>query len=71
MTKDDISAEEILNEFLEYLKDMLVQNIDNLSFSSKIQNDISFIKNATKYLKANISDKLIFEGLMLQIARGY
>lgn len=64
-------AEEILNKIAEYLKDLMIKNISNNALSSRIQNDITIVSEAIKHSRANISDKIVFEGLMLRLLRGY
>ena len=70
LTKNDIPLEDILLEFIAYLKDLMIKNFENVAFSSKIQRDIQIINRAIKYKKATIQDKSLLEGLMLEIARG-
>jgi len=65
------SCEILLNKFLEYLKDLIKQNISNFSLVQKIQNDIKIINHAIKQTRANISDKVILEAMLLRITRGY
>lgn len=71
LSKGELGADDILNEIIEYLKDLMLRNISNDLFVNKIQNDIKIVNDAIKQAKANISDKLIFEGLMLRLSRGY
>lgn len=62
---------EILNKILEYLKDLLKQNLDNSSIVLKINNDIKIVNDAIKYKKASMQEKIIFDTMFLKIARGY
>lgn len=61
-----IELEEVLNDILEYLKDLLKN-----SFNSKIEQDIKLISTAIKQSRANLSDKIILENLFLRMVRGY
>ena len=70
LIKSGLSTEDILLEFIEYLKDIMLKNIDNTEIIIKIQNDIKIINKAIKYQKAKIQDKNLLEGLMLELARG-
>lgn len=69
--EQDVSLEQILNEFLEYLKELLKQNINNEPLVLKIKNDIKHINKAIKQTRALISDKNVIENLFLRISRGY
>ena len=61
----------ILNKILEYLKDLIKQNIQNPQFIQKIKNDINIVNLAIKQIKANVGEKNTLESLFLKIARGY
>ena len=69
--ENGIEIELILNKTLEYLKDLLKQNLNNTQLIQKIKNDINFTNTAIKQLKANVSEKNVLETLLLKIARGY
>ena len=69
--KENSTLEIVLNQFLEFLKDLIKQNDFNTFLCTKIKNDINFVNNAIKQSKANISDKIVLDTLMLKIARGY
>ena len=56
---------------MEFLKDLIKQNIFNNELCQKIKQDIIFINNAIKQSKANMIDKIVLDTLMLKIARGY
>lgn len=71
ISEQNIKTEEILYQFLEYLKDLLKQNIDNSNLALKIKNDIEIIKNACLQLRANMSEKTILDTMFLKLARGY
>lgn len=62
------NLETFLNKILEYLKDLLKQNIQ---MSPKINQDIKIINEAIKHSKANMSDKNILDTMFLRLARGY
>lgn len=66
-----INCEHFLNKFLEYLKTLLKQNINNISLYSKINTDIKLTNDAIKQIKANINDKIALDTLFLRIARGF
>lgn len=61
-----ITIEEVLNNILEYLKELLKQE-QNL----KVIKDIKLINNAIKHSRASMSDKIVLDSLFLRIARGY
>ena len=69
LTKGGVDCEDILVEFIEYLKDLMLKNLDNTILLAKIQNDINLVNKALKYYRAKIQDKNLFEGLMLEMAR--
>ncbi|MBQ7286326.1 MAG: hypothetical protein IJW73_01030 [Candidatus Gastranaerophilales bacterium] len=71
MKENNQNIELILNKILEYLKDLLKQNVDNLAFVAKLNTDIKLVNEAIKHLRANISDKNVLDTLFLRIARGY
>lgn len=62
------TLEEMLNKFLEYLKDLMIQNP---AMSNKINQDIKIINESIKQSRANMSDKIILDTLFLRLARGY
>lgn len=70
LAKGGITTEEILIEFIEFLKDLMLKNLNNEVFLAKIQKDIALINRSIKYFRAKIQDKNIFEGLMLEMIRG-
>ena len=69
--KENPDTEIVLNQFMEFLKDLIKQNIFNNELCQKIKQDIIFINNAIKQSKANMIDKIVLDTLMLKIARGY
>ncbi len=60
-----------LDKFLEYLKDILKQNLQNENIYQKITNDINLINLALKQSRAKLSDKIVLDTLFLSIVRGY
>ncbi len=68
---ENIDLQDVLNMFLEFLKDLLKQNVANSDFVLKINNDIKIVNDAIKYKKANMQDKIVFDTMFLKIARGY
>ncbi len=71
MKETNKTLDNILNEFLEYLVYLLKQNIENIDYYQKINNDILITNEMIKYSKANINDKIVLDTLFLRIARGY
>ena len=69
--KENSDCEYTLNQFLEFLKETIKQNVFNIELCKKIKNDINFVNIAIKQSKANITDKIVIDTLMLKIARGY
>lgn len=69
--KENSFIELVLNQFLEFLKELIKQNDFNIELLRKIKKDIDFINHAIKQSKASISDKIVLDTLMLKIARGY
>ena len=69
--KENSNTDFVLNQFLEFLKDLIKENDFNSELIIKIRKDIDFINEAIKQSKANISDKIVLDTLMLKIARGY
>lgn len=69
--EENLDTQEVLNKILEYLKDLLKQNISNTSFLFKINNDIKIVKSAIEYKKASMQEKIVFDTMFLKIARGY
>ncbi len=69
--KENSNIDFVLNQFLEFLKDLIKENNFNSELIIKIRKDIDFINKAIKQSKANISDKIVLDTLMLKIARGY
>lgn len=67
---NQITAEDFLNSFLEFLLDVMLNNIDNIELRLKINNDINLTKETISYSRANINDKNVFDNLFLRIARG-
>ena len=65
------TLELVLNKILEYLKDLLKQNINNPAVCAKINNDIKIVNDSIKQSKANIADRTILDTLFLRIARGF
>lgn len=61
----------VLNKILEYLKDLMKNNLNNIAFENKINNDIRIINDSIKQARANMSDKIVLDSLFLRIARGY
>lgn len=66
-----ITLDNVLNKMLEYLKDLLMKNMQNTQLITKINNDINIINQAIKQSNANLSDKNILETMFLRISRGY
>ena len=60
-----------LNKLMTYLKDIMIQNIQNAQVCEKINRDIGFITHTIKQLKAKVQPKVAVETLFLKIARGY
>lgn len=71
MKENYITLENFLNKMLEYLKDLLMNNMQNAQLISKINNDIKIINYAIKQTRANMNDKSILETMFLRITRGY
>ncbi len=73
MTKQNptLSFEVILDELMNYLKDLILNNLNNEVFCRKLNRDIKFINNAIKMHNSDIQEKVALETLMLKIARGY
>lgn len=71
MKEEYLTLEKILNKMLEYLKDLLMNNIQNAQLVSKINNDINIVNNAIKQSKSNMNDKNVLEAMFLRISRGY
>lgn len=69
--ENNFETEKVLNEILEYLADLLKQNISNSTFVLKINNDIKIVNEAIRYKRANMQEKIIFDTMFLKIARGY
>lgn len=67
----NLNLEVILNEFISYLKDLMLNNINNKAFYLKLNRDIKFINHAIKMYNWNVSDKVNLETMMLKIVRGY
>lgn len=65
---NNVSLELVLNKFLEYLKDLLK---NNLELSAKINTDIKITNEAIKQSRANMNDKNVLDSLFLRIARGF
>ncbi len=68
---NQIKIEEFLNLFLLYLKDLILNNIENSSVCENIQTHIKMINLAIKQSRANIQDKIVLEVLLHSFARGY
>ena len=68
---NELNSNIALEKLIAYLKDILKQNCNNIELCNKINQDISFISDAIKQSRANISDKIVLEALFLKIARGY
>lgn len=66
-----LNSEIVLNEFIEYLKNMMLENLENNLLCKKIKKDIDIINKAIKAGNANVSNKIVLETMMLKIARGY
>lgn len=66
----ELRAENIFDKILEFLKELLKQNLNNSFLILKIKKDINTIKKAQKMTKANVQDKIAFEYMMLKIAKG-
>ncbi len=66
---DDI--DNTLNQMIAYLTNVLVQNTNNDELYVKISRDISYINEAIKHSRSNMSNKTVLEALFLKIARGY
>ncbi len=71
LIKENLNTEIILNKFLEFLKELIIQNNFNTELYKKIKNDMYSINTAIKQSNANLSDKIVIDTLMLKIARGY
>ncbi|MBQ8635458.1 hypothetical protein IJX73_03805 [bacterium] len=71
LKENEIILETVLNKILEYLKDLLKQNIQNQNLVVKINNDIKIVNDSIKQSRANISERIILDTLFLRIARGY
>jgi len=70
--KEEMYEMEIfLNEFLNFLKDLLIANISNNEASEKIKRDIFIVNQAIKYSKASIQDRIVLESMLFKIIRGY
>ena len=65
--ENEVDTELVLNKILEYLKDLLKQNSNS---SLKINNDIKIINDAIKQSRANMSDKIVLDTMLLRLARG-
>ena len=63
--------ENVLNKLIAYLKDVMINNIENAQVCEKINKDIGFTSQAIKQLKANVQPKVAIETLFLKIVRGY
>ena len=63
--------DEFLNQFMNYLKELIKQNLQDDSSYLKIKNDIKIINEAIKHSNANMSDKIVLETLVLRLLRGY
>ena len=66
--ENNIQMELFLNKMLEYLKDLMKQN---MQMSLKINQDIKIINEAIRQTRANMSDKIISDTMFLRIARGF
>ena len=66
--ENNISLEAALNKFLECLKDLMKQNPE---ISAKINQDIKIINESIKQSRANMSDKVVLDTMLLRLARGY
>lgn len=66
-----LSVVDLLNFFLIYLKDIIKTNSESNPLYIKTMKDIEFTKEAIDYLRANISDKIAIDTLILRIARGF
>jgi len=62
----DKTVLDIIDEILEFLKDLMINNINNSFLYSKILNDVETLKKAAAMSKANIQDKTVFEVMMLK-----
>lgn len=67
---NEIDVIELLNMIMEYLKDLMKNNIENNALSVKIINDIKLINNAIKMSKASMNDNIVLEAMMLEMAEG-
>ncbi len=66
---NEITADFLLDLILAYfVNELQISNEDN--YISKLQNDINLLSEARKYLNASISQKNVFDTLLLKIARG-
>ena len=66
--ENNAGLELVLNKILEYLKDLMLQN---QTLSAKINQDIKIINDSIKQTRANMSDKIILDTMLLRLARGY
>ena len=67
---NEIELIELLNMIMEYLKDLMKNNITNEALVAKIIKDIKLINEAIKMSKASILDSNVLEVLMLEFAEG-
>ena len=67
---NEIELVELLNMIMEYLKDLMKNNITNEALVAKIIKDIKLINEAIKMSKASILDSNVLEVLMLEFAEG-
>lgn len=71
LVKEGTTIEKLLNQFMEYLKDLFKSNIDNQNTYLKIKKDMEIVNYAIKQIKANVNSKIAIEAMFLKIARGY
>ena len=66
-----ISLDVFLNNLMTNLKDIMLANLNNSEYATKIRRDISYINQAVKFSKASIQDRIVLEMLIFRIIRGY
>lgn len=67
--ENEISSDMVLDYILEFLTKEL-KNTEDTNRFMKIKNDINLVSQAKRQIASSIVDKIVFETLMLKMARG-
>ena len=65
---NQIDTLDLLSEFISYIKNLIISNQDSYN---RILTDVKIINQASKMIKANVSEKNTLETMFIRLARGY